>query len=46
VGTAVFCALVSIFGVWVLTVFCRNLQAFRSGKEPFSPEPTAPADKS
>jgi hypothetical protein len=46
VGTAVFFALVSIFGVWVLTVFCRNLQSFRRGKDPLFPEPAAPADKS
>jgi len=45
-GTAVFFALVSIFGVWVLTVFCRNLQSFRRAKDPLFPEPAAPADKS
>jgi hypothetical protein len=46
VGTVVFFGLVSAFGVWVLIVFFKNLQAFRDGRELFFPEPTAPADKS
>jgi hypothetical protein len=46
VGTAVFFGLVCAFGVWVLIIFFKNLQAFRGGQQPFFPEPTAPADKS
>jgi hypothetical protein len=45
-GTAVFFGLVGAFGVWVLIVFFKNLQAFRSGQDPFPHEPAVPADPS